>query len=135
MESTRRSVLVTGGSRGIGAAVALEFASLGDQVAVHYGASRSAADSVLGGLPGDGHVIVQADLRDAEAVRRMVDEAAAALGTIDILVNNAGVFFPHPIEASTYEEWQRGWRDTIDIQPHRRRERCVVRPPAHASRP
>ena len=115
MSSPRRSVLITGGSRGIGAAVAFEFASIGDQVAVHYGASGQAAESVLADLPGDGHVIVQADLRDPEAVRRMVDEAAAALGTIDILVNNAGVFFPHPIEASTYEEWQRGWRDTIDI--------------------
>ena len=97
MESPRRSVLVTGGSRGIGAAIALEFASLGDLVAVHFGESRQAAESVLGSLSGDGHVIVQADLRDPEAVRRMVDAAAATLGTIDILVNNAGVFFPHPI--------------------------------------
>ncbi|CAB4927710.1 MAG: SDR family oxidoreductase [Actinobacteria bacterium] len=115
MPATRRSILVTGGSRGIGAAVALEFATIGDRVAVHYGASRHAAEAALAALPGDGHVIVQADLRDPEAVRRMVDEAAASLGGIDILVNNAGVFFPHPIEASTYEEWQQGWRDTIDI--------------------
>ena len=77
MSSPRRSVLITGGSRGIGAAVAFEFASIGDQVAVHYGASGQAAESVLADLPGDGHVIVQADLRDPEAVRRMVDEAAA----------------------------------------------------------
>ena len=115
MMTQRRSVLVTGGSRGIGAAAALEFASIGDRVAVHYGASRQAAESVMASLPGDGHLLVQADLRDPEAVRRMVDEAAAALGRIDVLVNNAGVFFPHPIEASTYEAWQQGWRDTIDI--------------------
>ena len=65
-----RGVLVTGASRGIGAAVARAFAGQGDRVAVHYGRSRDAAEQVLTGLPGDGHVLVQADLADADAVRR-----------------------------------------------------------------
>ena len=106
MTNQSRSVLVTGASRGIGAAVAREFAAAGDRVAVHYGTSRSEAEAVLASLDGDGHVLAQADLRDPAAVRAMVDAAAAALGGIDILVNNAGVFFAHPIESVDYEQWQ-----------------------------
>ena len=110
-----RAVLITGASRGIGAACAHAFAARGDRVAVHYGGSESAAREVLAGLPGEGHLMVQADLRDANAVRAMVDEAAAALGGIDVLVNNAGVFFDHRIESSTYEEWQQAWADTLGV--------------------
>ena len=78
MMARGRAVLVTGASRGIGAAVARAFAAAGDRVAVHYGASREAAREVAASLPGDGHVVVGADLADPEAVRAMVDEAAAA---------------------------------------------------------
>ena len=63
-------MLVTGGSRGIGRAIARAFAEQGDRVAVHWGSSRGRAEQVLAELPGDGHVLVQADLADAEAVRR-----------------------------------------------------------------
>ncbi len=110
---TRRSVLVTGGSRGIGAAVAAAFAEQGDRVAVHYGSSREAAEQVLAGLAGDGHVLVQADVADPDAVRRGVDEAAAGLGGLDVLVNNAGVFVAHPPLATDFAEWQRIWALTL----------------------
>jgi 3-oxoacyl-[acyl-carrier protein] reductase len=114
--STRgRAVLVTGASRGIGAAVAARFAAAGDRVAVHYGASREAADAVAAGLQGDGHVVVGADLADPEAIRTMADAAAAALRGIDVLVNNAGVFQRHPIDATSYEEWRHAWAHTLDV--------------------
>jgi 3-oxoacyl-[acyl-carrier protein] reductase len=100
-----RAVLVTGASRGIGAAVARAFAGAGDRVAVHYGARRDAAEAVAAALPGSGHVVVGADLADPGAVRRMVDEAAGSLGGLHVLVNNAGIFEPHAITESTYEEW------------------------------
>jgi 3-oxoacyl-[acyl-carrier protein] reductase len=110
-----RAVLVTGASRGIGAAIAREFAAAGDRVAVHYGASRERAEEVAASLAGEGHVVAGADLADPEAVRAMVDRAADALGGVDVLVNNAGVFMHHPIDDTTYEEWQRAWSDTLAV--------------------
>jgi 3-oxoacyl-[acyl-carrier protein] reductase len=110
-----RNVLITGASRGIGAATAHAFAAAGDRVAVHYGAGREQADAVCAALPGDGHLVAGADLADAEAVRAMAENVAGALGSIDVLVNNAGVFVAHPIEASSYEQWQRAWRHTLDV--------------------
>jgi 3-oxoacyl-[acyl-carrier protein] reductase len=110
-----RAVLVTGGSRGIGAAIARAFAADGDRVAVHFSANPDRAKQVASELEGDGHAVVGADLRDPDAVRAMVDEAAERLGGIDVLVNNAGIFEPHPIDRSSYEEWQQGWRDTLGV--------------------
>ena len=110
-----RAVLVTGASRGIGRAVARAFADLGDRVAVHHRGSPERAGQVLAALPGDGHAVVQADLADAEAVRRMVDQAHAALGGLDVLVNNAGVYLPHPITDVSYQEWQDTWRETLAV--------------------
>ena len=60
---------MTGASRGIGRAVALAFAARGDRVAVHYGSAVDEAKRTLAALEGDGHLIVQADLADAEAIR------------------------------------------------------------------
>ena len=70
---------------------------------------------MLAELPGSGHVLVQADLADADSVGAMVDTAADALGGLDVLVNNAGVRPAHDITEVTYEEWQAAWRETIDI--------------------
>ncbi|GAA1607467.1 SDR family oxidoreductase [Kribbella hippodromi] len=110
-----RSVLVTGASRGIGAATARAFAAAGDRVAVHYGASADAAAQLLKELPGTGHVMVQADLADPAAIEQMVEDAARALGNIDVLVNNAGVYHPHRIRETTYAEWQQAWTDTLSV--------------------
>ena len=110
-----RSVLVTGASRGIGAAAAHAFAAAGDRVAVHYGSSRESAEAVLEKLPGDGHVLAHADLADPAEIQTMVDAAAAALGSIDVLVNNAGIYAAHPIRDTSYDEWQEAWSDTLAV--------------------
>ena len=110
-----RAVLVTGGSRGIGAAIARAFAERGERVAVHYRDDGRAAEAVRGSLAGDGHLAVRADLTDPEAVRAMVDAAADGLGGLDVLVNNAGIYVDHPVLGTSYEEWQEAWRATLGV--------------------
>jgi 3-oxoacyl-[acyl-carrier protein] reductase len=124
-----RGVLVTGASRGIGAATALAFARLGDRVAVHYRGARERAEDVLTSLPGDGHVLVQGDLADPDAVRGLVADAAAGLGRLDVLVNNAALFTDDPTDLADggsrrighradetgYDEWVAAWRRTTDV--------------------
>ena len=111
--SLSRAVLVTGASRGIGAAVARAFAERGDRVAVHYVRSGERADSLRAELPGEGHLTVQADVADPEAVRRCVDGVAERLGGLDVLVNNAGVFLAHPPLETSYDDWQAAWSRTL----------------------
>jgi len=95
--------------------VAQAFAGLGDRVAVHHRDSAALAEDVLAALPGRGHTIVQADLADAEAVRRMVEAAVAGLGGLDVLVNNAGIYLRHPVTEVSYEQWQDAWRETLAV--------------------
>ncbi|GAB4586999.1 SDR family NAD(P)-dependent oxidoreductase [Nocardia sp. IFM 10818] len=108
-----RGVLVTGASRGIGRAIAVMFAELGDRVAVHYSSRREEAEKTLAGLPGEGHVLVGGDVSgEAEGI---VGAAVQALGTVHVLVNNAAVNLPSPVADTGYEEWQRVWRETVDV--------------------
>lgn len=90
---TGRTALVTGGSRGIGAAIALVLAEAGANVAVNYRERAAEAQSVAAAIQALGHraIAVQADVSNAEAVAAMVQTAARDLGPIDILVNNAGI--------------------------------------------
>jgi 3-oxoacyl-[acyl-carrier protein] reductase len=110
-----RAVLVTGASRGIGRAVAQAFAASGDRVAVHFGRSREDAERTRAELVGEGHVLVQADLAEADAGRHAVDAAAALLGGLDVLVNNAGVFVAHPPATTEWERWQQVWSQTLAV--------------------
>jgi NAD(P)-dependent dehydrogenase (short-subunit alcohol dehydrogenase family) len=110
-----RRVLVTGASRGIGAAIARAFAEQGDQVAVHYRTRREQAIEVAASLSGERHVVVGADLSEADAVQSMVADVWDAFGGIDVLVNNAGVFEAHPIDGTTYQRWQEAWTRTLAV--------------------
>jgi NAD(P)-dependent dehydrogenase (short-subunit alcohol dehydrogenase family) len=110
-----RGILVTGASRGIGAATAQAFAALGDRVAVHYSSSAERAERVRGSLAGGGHLTVQADLADPAAVQSMVEAAAAGLGGIDVLVNNAGTFVEHRVTEVDYATWREAWARTLAV--------------------
>ncbi|GLZ28472.1 epimerase [Lentzea sp. NBRC 105346] len=112
-----RRALVTGGSRGIGAAISTALAGAGHAVAVHCRTGVEQARAVVDALPGTGHTVVTGDVADPVQVKEFVAKAVAELGGIDVLINNAGVYFHHPI-TSSYEDWQAAWRRTIDINTH-----------------
>ncbi|MBG6182389.1 NAD(P)-dependent dehydrogenase (short-subunit alcohol dehydrogenase family) [Arthrobacter sp. CAN_A214] len=107
--------LVTGAGRGIGAAVAQALAEAGHRIAVHTGSDEAAAIRVVAGLPGAGHAVVVGDLSSPEACERIFGEVVAELGDLDVLVNNAGVFEAHPVDSTTYADWQQAWRRTLDV--------------------
>ncbi|MEV8637665.1 3-oxoacyl-ACP reductase family protein [Streptosporangium sp. NPDC051023] len=100
--------LVTGGSRGIGAAVAVRLAEDGADVAFTYQRNTDRADEVVERIKGIGRRVlaVQADSADPAAVSAAVDRVAAELGRLDILVNNAGVYLTGPAEELGLEEFE-----------------------------
>jgi 3-oxoacyl-[acyl-carrier protein] reductase len=101
--------LVTGGSRGIGAAVARRLASEGAAVAVTYNASPEKADEVVRGIKKEGSraIAIKANSADAGEVTAAVDRTATELGGLDILVNNAGVLALGPVADFKLEDFDR----------------------------
>lgn len=97
--TTNRVAIVTGASRGIGAAIARRLASDGIAVVVNYAGSAGAAGTLVEEIEAAGGraIPVQADVSDPAAVKRMFDAAEAAYGGVDILVNNAGIMTLAPI--------------------------------------
>src|SRR5882757_8846722 len=105
--------LITGGSRGIGAAIAKRLAAEGAKVAITYTKGADAAASVVKEIEGNGGkaIAIQADAADAKAVKAAVEKTVATFGRLDVLVNNAGTAIPKPFEETTLEEMDR----VIDI--------------------
>lgn len=112
---SNKSVLITGASQGIGRETAIAFARVGARVAVHFNRRRDKANDVLAQLDGAGHVAVQANLIEPEAVEKMVAEVLAHFGHIDILVNNAATNQPHPLDGIDYQGWQAAWQQVIGV--------------------
>ena len=112
---TGKSVLITGGSRGVGRATATAFAQAGARVAFSYHTNEEAAEATLAALPGAGHRMFRADLGKPQATRVLVQSAAQALGRLDILVNNAGIFLPHPVDEMEFDAWLEVWQRTLDV--------------------
>jgi 3-oxoacyl-[acyl-carrier protein] reductase len=110
---TGKVVLVTGGSRGIGAAIATRLAADGASVAITYAKDAGAAADVVKAIQKTGGkaMAIQADAVEPGAVKGAVDQIVEALGSIDVLVNNAGTAIPKPFEETSLEEMDR----VIDI--------------------
>jgi 3-oxoacyl-[acyl-carrier protein] reductase len=106
-----RTCIVTGGSRGIGRAIAEELGRHGGNVAVNYRSSEAEAHEVVDVVDatgGEGTAIaVQADVCDRDAVDAMVDTVHDAYGTVGVLVNNAGVTVDGKFDSMTREDWDR----------------------------
>ena len=105
--------VVTGGSRGLGAAIAKRLAADGASVAITYTKGADAAALVVKEIEGPGGkaISIQADAADADAVKAAVEKTVATFGRLDILVNNAGTAIPKAFEEASLEELDR----VIDI--------------------
>jgi 3-oxoacyl-[acyl-carrier protein] reductase len=101
--------LVTGGSRGIGAAVAKRLAADGANVAITYAKDAKAASAVVKAIERSGQkaIAIQADAADADAAAAAVEKTVATFGRLDVLVNNAGTAVPKPFVETTLEEMDR----------------------------
>jgi 3-oxoacyl-[acyl-carrier protein] reductase len=104
-----KTALITGGSRGIGAAIAKRLAADGANVAITYTKGADSAAAVVKEIERTGGkaIAIQADAADAEAVRAAIEKTVATFGRLDVLVNNAGTAIPKTFEETTLEEMDR----------------------------
>ncbi|WP_288757696.1 glucose 1-dehydrogenase [uncultured Brevundimonas sp.] len=101
--------LVTGGSKGIGAAIAAALAAEGARVVVNYASSKAGADAVVAAIrdAGGEAIAVQADVSDADQAQALVTRAVQEFGRLDVLVNNSGVYEMGPLEQMTQDQYRR----------------------------
>jgi len=107
-------ILISGASGGIGQAAAIECASHGARIAVHYFNNQQRAEQTLAKLGGDGHVLFGADLTDPDAVAGLVDNVQQEMGGLDVVVNNAGVSERHRFTDMDYQTWQSTWKRIVE---------------------
>ncbi|MCK5222128.1 MAG: SDR family NAD(P)-dependent oxidoreductase, partial [Candidatus Aminicenantes bacterium] len=112
---TDKVVLVTGGSRGIGAAVAEKFAEAGAVVIISFNNDKKSAKKVLSSLEGNGHNAVKCDISDPLLSAGMIERIVDEYGKIDILVNNAGIYEERSFQGSDYDYWLETWNRTIAL--------------------
>ena len=109
-----KTILVTGGSRGIGAAIVRAVGGSGAAVVLHYGHNEDAARAVQDDLPVGRCHLVQADLAEPDSAARIWAAATAAAGPVDALVNNAGIFEAAPLDMDI-AAWRSMWRRVLQV--------------------
>ncbi|HVK97595.1 MAG TPA: SDR family oxidoreductase [Flavisolibacter sp.] len=113
LDFTNKTVLITGGSRGIGRACAILFSQLNAHVIITYKSNEAEAKKTIGLLHQHGtHSMFQMDISNPTSVEA-VFSAITKGHKVDVLVNNAGVFLEHKIDSVSYDEWQQAWNETI----------------------
>ena len=112
LDLTGRTALITGGSRGIGAAAVRMFVQAGANVVFSYQRAKDSADALAIECGAEKCRAVQADLDSAEAAEKLVAAAVARFGSIDVLVGNHGIWPPHdaPIDQMADEQWRQPQR-------------------------
>ncbi len=109
-----RTILLTGASRGIGAATARALGEGGAYLVAHYGGHREGAEEAVAGIPEERRLLVSADLSEPGAGRRLWREAVAWRGRVDVLVANAATMPDTPFEG-TDESWDEGWEKALRV--------------------
>lgn len=114
-KSVNKTAVVTGASKGIGAAIAKALAQHGTKVVVNYASDQKGAEAVVKAITENGGtaIAIQADVSHAAEVKRLFEEATKQFGKIDTLVNNAGVYKFEPLEAVTTEEFHRQFNSNV----------------------
>lgn len=113
IDLSNTSVLVTGASRGIGAAIARAMGSAGAKVAIHYRAQRERATALAGQIGASAETF-QADLSESEECTALWNKVVARFGRVDTLVNNAGIAISSPLDGPTHD-WLEGWDTTMAV--------------------
>jgi 3-oxoacyl-[acyl-carrier protein] reductase len=120
-----KTVLVTGGSRGIGEAIVRAVAAAGGNVLLHYARSRAAAEKIQNAIGREFCHLIAADLGDVDAPAGLWRAATAAAPRIDVLINNAGIFEVAPIDAPS-EAWRHAWAHVMQVNLYSPADLCKL---------
>lgn len=110
-----KNVLITGSSKGIGAAIAKGLASHGANLALHCHSNPHLAEDLAKSLPGSSHRVFQCDLADSTTIESFFSDVLKTMGSIDILVNNAGIFQVIDPKTTDFKSFQTAWDTTMAV--------------------
>ena len=120
-----KTVLVTGGSRGIGAAMARAIAAAGGRLLLHYNRNAAAAEALQKEIGHEACQLIQADLAEADVPTALWRAAAEAAPRIDVLINNAGISVSTKVDTPR-ESWNRVWAEVMQVNLHAPAELCKL---------
>ena len=109
-----KKIFITGGSRGIGRAIAEGYAAFGAEIIITYRSKERLAKKIIDSLPGQNHTCLELDVTNSEDIKKTISKSISILGGLDIVVNNAGMFVDHPILETNFDDWQIAWSSTIE---------------------